>query len=155
MKMQSILKPHAIRAELSAKNKKALLQQLAAIAQEVYGIDQHTAFECLHEREKLGSTGFGTGISIPHGKMPQLDKVIAVYAKLSKPIEFEAMDGLPVDMAFMLLSPSDDGQAHLKALASISRLMRDKAFVEKLRGTTSNDGIYALFGVADREVSAD
>jgi PTS system nitrogen regulatory IIA component len=110
--------------------------------------------ERLVERERLGSTGFGGGVAIPHGKIDGLDRVIGVFARLSAPVDFQAIDDLPVDLVFLLLSPPDSGVEHLKALARVSRRLRDKAFVAKLRGAGSTDALYALFAQSDARDAA-
>ncbi len=144
--------PLAVRAGLSVANKKSLFQQLAAIATQAHGVDQNAVLDRLVERERLGSTGFGSGIALPHGKIEGLVKVIGVCVRLAKPIDFEAIDDLPVDLAFMLLSPADGGAEHLKALATVSRTMRDERFVAKLRGAATDDALYAL--LASQEITA-
>ena len=139
------LTPLAVRASLAVNNKKTLFQQLANIAATAHGVDAHLVLDRLLERERLGSTGFGNGIAIPHGKIDGLHKVTGVCVKLTQPIDFEAIDDLPIDLIFMLLSPVDGGAEHLKALATVSRAMRDKLFVAKLRGTATDDALFALF----------
>lgn len=137
--------PGAVAAALPASGKKPLFQALGTIAERVYGIDQLKVVERLTERERLGSTGFGGGVAIPHGKIDGLDRVVAVFAQLAQPIDFAAVDDMPVDLVFMLLSPVDAGADHLKALAQVSRALRDKAFVAKLRGAASDDALSVLF----------
>jgi nitrogen PTS system EIIA component len=135
----------AVSVALSVSNKKALFQHLGSIAEREYGLAAGEIAERLTERERLGSTGFGNGIAIPHGKVEGLNNIVAIFAKLTQPIEFQAIDDLPVDLIFCLLSPPDAGADHLKALAQVSRWLRDAAFVAKLRGAGSNDAVYALF----------
>jgi PTS system nitrogen regulatory IIA component len=137
--------PGAVAAALPVSGKKPLFQALGAIAERVYGIDQLKVVERLTERERLGSTGFGGGVAIPHGKIDGLDRVVAIFAQLAQPIEFAAVDDMPVDLVFMLLSPVDAGADHLKALAQVSRALRDRAFVAKLRGAASDDALGVLF----------
>ena len=137
--------PGAVAAALPVSGKKPLFQALGAIAERVYGIDQLKVVERLTERERLGSTGFGGGVAIPHGKIDGLDRVVAVFAQLAQPIDFAAVDDMPVDLVFMLLSPVDAGADHLKALAQVSRALRDRAFVAKLRGAASDDALSVLF----------
>ncbi|NIJ34595.1 PTS sugar transporter subunit IIA [Sphingomonas oligoaromativorans] len=140
-----ILPPEAVFHDLAAASKKALFQTLANLAAERLGLDARQVGERLAERERLGSTGFGGGVAIPHGKIDDLGHVVALFAKLPQPIEFAAIDGMPVDLVFLLLSPPDAGVDHLKALARVSRRLRDRAFVAKLRGAGSADALYALF----------
>ena len=150
--LSDILRPDAVLTGLPVATKKALFAQLVATAAAVVTIDVRDAVDRLAAREKLGSTGFGGGVAIPHAKMPGLDRVTGVFARLAKPIGFQAVDDLPVDLVFMLLSPVDAGADHLKALARVSRRLRDSAFLEKLRGAASRDALYALFaedGVRD------
>ncbi len=142
--LSNCLTPKAVRSALAVGNKKALLQQLALLAAQAHGVDQTAVQERLLERERLGSTGFGGGIAIPHGKIDGLTEVIGVCVQLTAPVDFEAIDDLPVDLVFMLLSPADGGADHLKALATVSRMMRDRPFVAKLRGAANDDSLLAL-----------
>ncbi|OYY71979.1 PTS sugar transporter subunit IIA [Sphingomonas sp. 28-63-12] len=130
---------------VAASNKKALFQQLSPILAEAHGLDAKAIITVLGDRERLGSTGFGGGIAIPHGKLAGLDRVIGVFAHLAQPIDFQAIDDLPVDIVFALLSPPDSGADHLKTLARVSRRLRDRGFVAKLRGAGSPDALYALW----------
>jgi len=110
---------------------------------------QRPVAERLADRERLGSTGFGGGVAIPHAKLEGLTAPTGLFVRLAQPIEFQAVDDLPVDLVFALLSPVDAGQEHLKALARISRRLRDRPFVDKLRGAGSPDALYALFTTPD------
>jgi len=140
-----MLRPDAVQTDVIATNKKAVFQHLGAIASEIVDADCKTIVDRLTAREKLGSTGFGGGVAIPHAKLEGLAQVTGVFARLAQPVDFQAVDDLPVDLVFMLLSPTDAGAVHLKALARVSRRLRDKAFLEKLRGSGSPDAVYALF----------
>ncbi len=131
-------------AGLTVANKKALFQQLAAAAGRLTGLPAKQIATSLSERERIGSTGFGGGAAIPHGKVEGLDQVFGYFARLSSPIEFQAVDGIPVDLVFLLLSPPDAGAEHLKALASVSRTLRDRQVLAKLRGARSKDALFAL-----------
>ncbi|MCG8508909.1 MAG: PTS sugar transporter subunit IIA, partial [Rhodospirillales bacterium] len=111
---------------------------------EVSGMHERAVFDVLLERERLGTTGVGNGIAIPHGKLPSLEGLYGVFARLENPIDFDSIDEQPVDLIFLLLAPESAGADHLKALARVSRLLRDKASVEKLRGTDSAEALYAL-----------
>lgn len=142
--LHDILAPQAVLERVNAGNRKALFQQLAAVAADVYRLDAAAIVETVAAREKLGSTGFGGGVATPHGKLPGLDQVCGVFARLTHPIAFDAVDDLPVDIVFLLLSPPDAGAAHLKALARVSRMLRDRAFVANLRGAASRDALVAL-----------
>jgi PTS system nitrogen regulatory IIA component len=142
--LSRLLDADAIDATLSAANKKALFQALGAAASRRIGIPAREIVACLSERERLGSTGFGAGVAIPHGKLEGLGQVFGYFARLSAPIDFQAVDTLPVDLIFLILSPPDAGADHLKALAGVSRILRDKQILAKLRGARSKDAIYAL-----------
>lgn len=131
-------------ATLAAANKKALFQQLAFAMARRTGLASKDIVAALNERERLGSTGFGAGVAIPHGKIDGLPAVTGYFARLVSPIDFQSVDGLPVDLVFLLLSPPDAGADHLKALAGVSRLLRDRQMTAKLRGARSEDAIYAL-----------
>ncbi|WP_420138597.1 PTS sugar transporter subunit IIA [Sphingomonas sp.] len=152
--LSDLLSPDAALIGVAAPNKKALFQQLSANAAALTGLDARLIMERLLDRERLGSTGFGGGVAIPHGKMEGSDRVTGLVARLASPIEFQAIDDMPVDLVFVLLSPPDAGVEHLKALARVSRKLRDKAFVAKLRGAASPDALYALFAHADTRDAA-
>lgn len=152
--LHDFLRPGAVVAGLVAPNKKTLFQHVAALAERAYGVDPTLVVEKLTERERLGSTGFGAGIAIPHGKVDGLADVVGVFARLAQPVDFASIDDEPVDLVFMLLSPSDAGAAHLKALAQVSRVLRDRAFVAKLRGAATDDALFALFSAGDARDAA-
>jgi PTS system nitrogen regulatory IIA component len=152
--LSELIAADAVDARMQASNRKGLFQQLAAAAARRTGIDAKTIAASLAEREKLGSTGFGGGTAIPHGKIEGLDKVVGFFARLASPVDFQAVDGVGVDLVLMLLSPPDAGADHLKALASVSRMFRDRQIVAKLRGARSKDAIYALLsGVEARDAA--
>ena len=142
--LSEFITPGAVSVGLSITNKKTLFQHFGAVAAREYGLDAHEVIERLTERERLGSTGFGSAIAIPHGKIEGLAHISAMFVQLAQPVDFQSIDQLPVDLAFCLLSPSDSGADHLKALAQISRWLRDPVFVAKLRGAASNDAVFAL-----------
>jgi PTS system nitrogen regulatory IIA component len=144
MNLANLIDSHSVLRSLKAQNKKQLLQELAHAASTVTGVDHRIIFETLFQREKLGSTGLGAGIAIPHGKLKALNKVHGLFARLATPIEYEAVDGQPVDLVFLLLAPEQAGADHLTALAKISRLLRDREFAAKLRGTDTSEGLYAI-----------
>ena len=139
----------AIDAALTVANKKALFQQIGASAARMTGIPARDIVTALSEREKLGSTGFGGGIAIPHGKIEGLERVFGYFARLTAPIDFQSVDTLPVDLVFLILSPPDAGADHLKALASVSRALRDRNNAAKLRGARSRDAIFALLSASE------
>ena len=144
----------AVVADFPAANKKTLFQALGGLAERAIGLSAKDVAERLQERERLGTTGFGGGVAIPHGRMPGLETIRAAFVRLERPIDYGAIDDLPVDLVFMLLSPEDAGAEHLKALAQVSRRLRDRAFVAKLRGAGSPDALYALFASAETRDAA-
>ncbi|HEY2068470.1 MAG TPA: PTS IIA-like nitrogen regulatory protein PtsN [Rhizomicrobium sp.] len=144
MEIADMLVPEAVTASLKTSGKKALLQDLAEKAAKLTGIPERRIFETLIERERLGSTGMGQGIAIPHGRIAGLPKIIGLFARLDTPIAYEAVDGQPVDLVFLLLAPEGAGADHLKALARVSRLLRNKQTCEKLRAASKPEVLYAL-----------
>ena len=144
MEISEFLKPEGVVSNLRATSKKQALQDLAKRAATVTELDERLIFDVLLERERLGSTGVGIGIAIPHGKLADLDRLHGVFARLVRAIDFDAIDEQPVDLIFLLLAPESAGADHLKALAGVSRLLRDGAFCEKLRGTDNAEALYAL-----------
>ena len=142
--LSDILSDKAVDADLVAANKKALFQQLASAAARLTGLPAKEIAASLNAREKIGSTGFGGGAAIPHGKIEGLGGVFGYFARLETPVDFQSIDNMPVDLVFLLLSPPDAGADHLKALARVSRAFRDAQVVAKLRGARSRDAIYAL-----------
>lgn len=146
--LSDLLTPEAVLAGVGAANKKILFQQLGQAAARAYGLDARDVADRLAERERLGSTGFGGGIAIPHGKFGDLKRVAGLFVRLAQPIDYQAIDELPVDLVFVLLSPVGAGAEHLKALACVSRHLRDRQFAAKLRGAGSPDALYALLAGA-------
>lgn len=144
MEIGDLIKPECVIANLKATSKKQALQELARRAADLTGQTEKAIFKRLTDREKLGTTGVGNGIAIPHGKLPTLDRIYGIFARLDHPIDFEAIDDRPVDLIFLLLAPEGAGADHLKALARVSRLLRDKSACEKLRGTDDAEALYAL-----------
>ena len=142
--LSELLAVDCVDAGLAVANKKALFQQLGLVAARKTRLPAKDIVAALNEREKLGSTGFGGGTAIPHGKVDGLGGIFGYFVRLQTPIDFQAIDGLPVDLVFLLLSPPDAGADHLKALARVSRALRDSQTVAKLRGARSKDAIYAL-----------
>ena len=139
-----LLRHDTVLAGVSAANKKLLFQTIASAAARVAEQDAQPRADGLTEREKLGSPGFGGGLAIPPGKVPGLKQIVGVFVRLAQPVDFQAVDDMPVDLVFAMFSPADAGSAHLKALARVSRRLRDKGFVTKLRGAGSPDAIWAL-----------
>lgn len=144
MEISDILKPDRVVADLRATSKKQALQELARHGAKVTGLNERAIFEVLLEREKLGTTGVGNGIAIPHGKLDELDGLYGLFARVERPVDFDSIDGDPVDLMFLLLAPESSGADHLKALARISRLLRDEETCEKLRGTDTPEALYAI-----------
>jgi nitrogen PTS system EIIA component len=151
MDISDVLTPAGVIAHLRATNKRQALQELARRAASLTGRPERAIFEVLLERERLGTTGIGSGTAIPHGRLADLPRICGLFARLEKPVDFEAIDNQPVDLIFLLLTPAGAGADHLKALARVSRLLRDKAVCEKLRGTDNADALYAL--LVDRTAS--
>lgn len=144
MEISDILSLQGVLANLKAGSKKQLLQELAAVAAKETGIHERTIFDVLLERERLGSTGVGKGIAIPHGKLSDIDRLYGVFARLPSAVDFEAIDEQPVDLIFLLLAPADAGADHLKALARISRLLRADDVCTRLRGSEHAEALFAL-----------
>ncbi len=144
MEMTDLIDPGSAVANLRVTSKKQALQELAKRAAELTAQPEWAILEVLIERERLGTTGVGNGIAIPHGKLPGLDRLYALFARLETPIDFDAIDEQPVDLICVLLAPETAGADHLKALAQVSRLLHDRAICEKLRGTDSTEAIHAL-----------
>ena len=144
MEIADLLSPRGVIANLRVGSKKQALQDLSRRAATATGIAERRIFEVLNERERLGTTGIGMGIAIPHGKMPEITRLFGLFARLERPIPFDAIDDQPVDLVFLLLAPANAGADHLTALARISRLLRDRATCNKLRGTNNPDALYAL-----------
>ena len=144
MEISDLIQPQTVFADLKATSKKQALQELARRAATVTGCPERAILDVLLERERLGTTGIGKGIAIPHGKLPGIDHVYGIFAKLSASVDFDSMDNLPVDLLFLLLAPESAGADHLKALARVSRTLRDKGRCEKLRGSHDADALYAI-----------
>jgi len=154
MQLGDFLDFDAITSRLSGGNKKSLLQQLANLAAQQLGTTPAEILATVTEREQLGSTGFGQGVAIPHGKIEGLASIYCLFARLSEPIDYKAIDGKPVDLVFLLLSPLDAGAEHLKALAAISRVTRHLPTLEKMRGARSRDALAAVLMGADERDAA-
>ena len=142
--MLGLLTDTSVIVDMRATSKKQALQELAGKAAEITGQPERVIFDTLLERERLGTTGVGRGIAIPHGKLPDLKKVYGLLAKLKEPVDFDAVDDQPVDIIFLLLAPTDAGADHLKALARVARLLRNDNLCQKLRGCERVDGVLAL-----------
>lgn len=144
MPLSELLDPTAVFASLKANNKKQAIQELSTRAAGLTGRDDREIFATLQQRERLGSTGVGNGAAIPHGKLPNLARLVGLFARLEKPIDFEALDGEPVDLIFLLLAPETAGADHLKALARVARLLRDEKVTQQLRDARDDSALYAV-----------
>ncbi len=144
MDLGDLLASEGIISSMKAKSKKQALQELAGRAAQITGLDERDIFDTLLQRERLGSTGLGRGIAIPHVKFPNLPDIICLFARLPEAIEFDSHDNEPVDLIFMLLAPEHAGGDHLKALARISRLVRDPKMLEALRGAVDESDLRAI-----------
>jgi len=144
MEIYDLIKPESVVANFHATSKKQVIQDLAKKAADITGLHERAISDVVMERERLGTTGVGNGIAIPHGKLASLDSLHGLFARLEKPIDFQSIDEQPVDLIFLLLAPESAGADHLKALARVSRLLRDTAVCEKLRGTDQSEALFAL-----------
>jgi len=144
MPLLDFLAPAAVIPALRASSKKQALQELAEVAARLTGLEERTIYEVLLQRERLGSTGIGDGVAIPHAKLAKLDSIFGIVARLDKPIDFEALDGQPVDLMFVLLAPEEAGADHLKALARIARVVREPGMSDRIRATRDAEALYAL-----------
>lgn len=147
MTLTDLIAPAAIIPALKVNGKKQALQELAARAAELTGQSERAILEILLQREKLGSTAVGNGIAIPHGKLPKLGRLFGLFARLERPIDFEALDSQPVDLIFLLLAPEAAGADHLKALARVARMLRDPEIARKLRESSDTDALYAVLAM--------
>jgi nitrogen PTS system EIIA component len=144
MPLLDFLDPQAVLPALRVNGKKQALQELSAQAAKLTGLNEANIFEALFQRERLGSTGIGDGIAIPHGKLPGLTKIFGLIARLEKPVDFEALDSQPVDIMFLLLAPEGAGADHLKALARVARVLREPGLIERVRASRDADALYAV-----------
>src|SRR5213595_1761478 len=154
MPLTDLVAPNAIVPALKVNGKKQAIQELSARAAKLTGQNERVIFETLMQREKLGSTGVGNGIAIPHGKLPKLEKLTGFFARLDRPIDFESLDGQPVDLIFLLLAPEGAGADHLKALARVARLLRQADVVTKLRETRDAEALYAVLALQSSSEAA-
>jgi PTS system nitrogen regulatory IIA component len=148
MDLSDLIEVSAVMPALKVNSKKQLLQVLSERAAQLTGLPERLVFDTILQREKLGSTGVGNGIAIPHGKIPGVTRIVGVFARLETPVDFEALDDQPVDLVFLLLAPEGAGADHLKALSRIARALRDTDTVAKIRGTTDAAAIHAFLSAA-------
>jgi PTS system nitrogen regulatory IIA component len=153
MQISSILKPEAVRVIGAASSKKRLFQEVADIAQTAYGLDAQATVEALLDRESLGPTGVGHGVALPHARLDTVSEVCGVFLILDKPLDFGAVDRQPVDITFALFAPEDAGVEHLKALALVSRTLREQSFCTKLRANHEAATLYTIL-TEDQSVQA-
>jgi PTS system nitrogen regulatory IIA component len=144
MLLSKLLTPGAVRVFGHLTSKKRLFQELGEAAQQVWGIAAAQVVDGLQERETLGPTGVGHGVALPHARLDELDRIVGVFLRLERPLDYDSVDRQPVDLVFALLAPKDSGVDHLKALALVSRTMRDPAVVTKLRANTDPAKLYAI-----------
>ena len=144
MPLLDFLDPRAVLPALRVNGKKQALQELASQAARLTGLPDGAIYEALLQRERLGSTGIGEGIAIPHGKLPGLTRIFGLMARLDKPVDFEALDAQPVDVLFLLLAPEGAGADHLKALARVARVLREPGLIERVRATRDATALYAI-----------
>lgn len=154
MALADLLALNAIIPALKAGSKKQVLQEMSIRAAKLTGLPERDIFDVILQRERLGSTGVGHGIAIPHGKLNNIDTIVGIFARLETPVDFEALDDQPVDIIFMLLAPEGAGADHLKALSRIARVLRDQDLVAKLRATDSASGIYAFINSDQQSTAA-
>jgi len=154
MDLSDLIEVQAIMPALKANSKKQLLQLLAEKAAAVTGLPEREIFDTILQRERLGSTGVGNGIAIPHGKLPGIKRIMGVFARLETPVDFEALDDQPVDLVFLLLAQDGAGADHLKALSRIARVLRDPATIAKIRGTSDPVAIHALLSTTQGSQAA-
>ncbi len=144
MPLSELLSPEAVLPAMRVQSKKQALQEISAAAARLAGRDEGEIFATLLQRERLGSTGIGEGIAIPHGKLAGMSRLMGLVARLDRPIDFEAIDGQPVDLLFLLLAPEGAGADHLKALARVARALREPGVVERARAARDADTLYAV-----------
>lgn len=144
MELSELIQPEAVQGALKSASKKRVLLDLASSAAQLYGLVEADVFSAVQEREHLGPTGMGKGVAIPHARIGGLDRVIGCFARLAKPVDYESVDGQPVDLVFLLLAPEDAGADHLKSLARVARALRDPVICEKLRSTQDPSALFAI-----------
>jgi PTS system nitrogen regulatory IIA component len=144
MDLSDLLTPEAALPSLHAQSKKQVLQEVCETAAGLTGLPEREIFDTILQRERLGSTGVGHGVAIPHGKLRSLDKLVGVFARLARPVDFDSLDDQPVDLVFLLLAPESAGADHLKALARIARVLRDTAVAQKLRVAKDTAELYSV-----------
>lgn len=154
MDLEDLIVVNSVLPKLKVSSKKQAIQALSEKAAELSGLNEREIFETLLQRERLGSTAVGSGIAIPHGKLPTVEKIFGIFARLESPINFDALDDQPVDIIFLLLAPEGAGADHLKALAKIARILRNNDTIKKIRATSDSDALYSLLVTPPDQVAA-
>lgn len=154
IRISTCLEAGAVATVPHMANKTALLEKIVKLASESYGLSPADLFDGLQERERLGPTGFGGGTAIPHCKIAGLDAPVGIFIRLDKPVDYAAVDDEPVDLVFALVSPRNDGAAHLRSLAEVSRMFRNEKFCAQLRGAADSDAIFALLTLSEARDAA-
>ncbi len=154
MRLMDLLTSEAILPSLKANTKKQALQELSEKAAEISGLSAREIFDALLQRERLGSTGIGNGIAIPHGKLARIKTIFGIFARLERPIDFDALDGAPVDLIFLLITPESSGADHLKALACAARVLRDPGIVATIRATRDPTALYSIIAQTSKPHAA-
>lgn len=154
MRLADLLRSEAILPSLKANTKKQALQELSEKAAEISGLPAREIFDALLQRERLGSTGIGNGIALPHGKLARVKTIFGIFARLERPIDFDALDGAPVDLIFLLITPEASGADHLKALACAARVLRDPGIVATIRTTRDPSALYSIIAQTSKPHAA-
>jgi PTS system nitrogen regulatory IIA component len=154
MDLSDLLKTDAVLPSIHAQSKKHVLQEICAAAARLTGLAEREIFDTILQRERLGSTGVGHGVAIPHGKLKHLDRLVGVFARLGRPVDFDSLDDQPVDLVFLLLAPESAGADHLKALARIARVLRDPTVAQRLRVAESVAELHAILTAPARASNA-
>jgi PTS system nitrogen regulatory IIA component len=154
MRLIDLLSPEAVLPCLKATNKKQVMLELSERASDLCGLPARAIFDALLQRERLGSTGIGEGVAIPHGKLGKLKSIFGIFARLERPIAFDALDGEPVDLLFVIMTPESAGADHLKALACAARMLRDTSLVSMIRATRDPSALYSLIASEPRPHAA-
>lgn len=154
MRLADLLTAEAVLPSLKANTKKQALQELSDKAAAISSLPAREIFDALLQRERLGSTGIGNGIAIPHGKLARIKSIFGIFARLERPIEFDALDGAPVDLIFLLVTPESSGADHLKALACAARVLRDPGIAATLRATRDPMALYSIIAQTSKPHAA-
>ena len=154
MQLSDLISPDAVLCDVRANSKKQFLQLISDHASRIVGVDARRIFETLSQRERLGSTGIGNGVAIPHGKLGEMERIRVMFVRLAQPLAFDAMDDEPVDLVFLLLAPDGSGADHLKALARVARVMREPQMLDRLRNAADASAIYTLLTAARQPAAA-